>query len=730
MLDLQQIYNFLPAVYRIRDAEIAVELGAGLDATDQQQLNGLLAIQGPLTAEQTQQLANLQDKAQRGPLKSLIAVLAEQVEVLEESLMQSYDDLFIETCQAWVVPYIGDLVGVSGLWDGAASGFSLRAAIADTISNRRRKGTVSVIERIARDVTGWGASVVEYFQVLTGTQFMNHVRPQNLSMVDVRNANWQMLGTPFDAYAHRVDVRSIQKNLGKYNIPNIGIFLWRIQQQQLERSPAYKLDDRRYLFDAIGRNTQLYTLPETEAGNTQRATPFNLPMPISRWMMRGSNNQNIATYFGPGLSINIDDLSLSPPNAAPISVCDLSDVLDSGGNVIGWAHSPVNVVGVDPLLGRIAFPTSLPAPANVHVDYCSGFSMSLGGGSYSRPGTLTPDVSIGVPAQAATLQDALDQAVARLAGPKTTAVIEITNNEYYAETPSVNLAAGKTLELRGGDGYRPVLVLSGDMEIVGDEDSVFRIDGFLVAGGSLVVPQSGPSGPPNLLSQLQIADCTLAPGDTPAILSVPAQPAEPRIRIEVPDVALVIDNSIVGSVRASADSTCSITNSIVDAQHPMEVAYSGLDAASAGPALTTKNSTIIGKVHASQITLASNILFVAELAAVDSWTAPVLADQLQQGCVRFSYVPSGSKVPRMYRCQPSTDDSSRVFPDFTSLRFGDPGYCQLSKQSGPEILQGADDRSEMGVFHDLFQPQRVANLQTSLNDYLRFGLEAGVFYAS
>src|SRR5262249_36607678 len=195
----------------------------------------------PLSAQQAQRLAELKDKQQRGPLKSLVSIITEQIQILEESLLQSYDDLFIETCQEWVVPYIADLLGVEDLWDGKAAGFSLRAAVADTIANRRRKGTVSVIERIARDVTGWNANVVEYFQVLTGTQFMNHVRPKNLSMVDVRKANWQMLGTPFESYAHRVDVRSVTKNLGKYNIPNIGIYLWRIRNQRLEHSPAYKL---------------------------------------------------------------------------------------------------------------------------------------------------------------------------------------------------------------------------------------------------------------------------------------------------------------------------------------------------------------------------------------------------------------------------------------------------------------------------------------------------------
>jgi hypothetical protein len=48
----------------------------------------------------------------------------------------------------------------------------------------------------------------------------------------------------------------------------------------------------------------------------------------------------------------------------------------------------------------------------------------------------------------------------------------------------------------------------------------------------------------------------------------------------------------------------------------------------------------------------------------------------------------------------------------------------------PLICQGADDRAEMGAFHNLFQAQRQNNLSQRLVEYLRFGLEAGVFFAS
>ena len=69
-------------------------------------------------------------------------------------------------------------------------------------------------------------------------------------------------------------------------------------------------------------------------------------------------------------------------------------------------------------------------------------------------------------------------------------------------------------------------------------------------------------------------------------------------------------------------------------------------------------------------------------------------------------------------------------PQFTSLRFGDPGYGQLSLRCAEAIRRGADDEAEMGVFHDLFQPQRETNLRVRLDEYLRFGLEAGIFYVT
>jgi hypothetical protein len=44
-----------------------------------------------------------------------------------------------------------------------------------------------------------------------------------------------------------------------------------------------------------------------------------------------------------------------------------------------------------------------------------------------------------------------------------------------------------------------------------------------------------------------------------------------------------------------------------------------------------------------------------------------------------------------------------------------------------EIFEGADNAAEMGAFNHLLQPQRMRDLKSALNEYLRFGLEPGVF---
>lgn len=147
------------------------------------------------------------------------------------------------------------------------------------------------------------------------------------------------------------------------------------------------------------------------------------------------------------------------------------------------------------------------------------------------------------------------------------------------------------------------------------------------------------------------------------------------------------------------------------------------------PAATLERVTVLGHSYFRELAMANECVF----------TAPVRCEKRQSGCVRFSYAAPGSETPRRYRCQPDEaakdlDEAARtlvlarVRPEFTSVRYGEAAYCQLSPGCAREIAQGAEDGGEMGAWHMLLNPHREANLRMRLDEYLPFGLEAGLIF--
>ena len=64
------------------------------------------------------------------------------------------------------------------------------------------------------------------------------------------------------------------------------------------------------------------------------------------------------------------------------------------------------------------------------------------------------------------------------------------------------------------------------------------------------------------------------------------------------------------------------------------------------------------------------------------------------------------------------------------MRYGEPDFAQLNRNCATEIRSGAEDGAEMGAFQQLRQPQREANLHAALEEYLPFGLQAGLFFVT
>src|SRR5689334_6039450 len=103
-----------------------------------------------------------------GPLRSLVDRIGAESATVRRSIDRLWENQSIETCDDWVVPYIGDLLAtrlVSCL-DARAQ----RLDVAKTIYYRRRSGTLGVLEELAADIAGRDARAVEFFRRLARTR--------------------------------------------------------------------------------------------------------------------------------------------------------------------------------------------------------------------------------------------------------------------------------------------------------------------------------------------------------------------------------------------------------------------------------------------------------------------------------------------------------------------------------------------------------------------------------
>jgi hypothetical protein len=354
---------------------------------------------------------------------------------------------------------------------------------------------------------------------------------------------------------------------------------------------------------------------------------------------------------------------------------------------------------------------------------------------------------------AAVVRWRADQAAGR-AGPD--ALIEITDSGAYQEPMEIVLAAGERLELRAAQGTRPVVRLldwysnrpdslrvrglTADQAVAGDRPPRLVLDGLLVTGRGVQVI--------GRVAQVTIRHCTLVPGWSLGADCEPEHGEETSVELSDTQTRLVVERSIIGSIRVDEDEVATepihvwISDSILDATSGDDEALDGPDDRHAHAVLRVARTTVVGRVLAHAVDLAEDSIFLH----------PLRVARRQIGCMRFCSVETdGSRTPRRFNCQPDLAvaaaraepgldpaeraaaevlEQERVRPRFASLRYGTPAYGRLADGCAREIAAGAHDESEMGVFHDLFEPQRGANLLARLDEHTPAGMDAGVVFVT
>ena len=766
LLTPERLYQLLPAIHRLRDAE-----------------QGL-------------------------PLRALLAVIEQELTALEADTARLYDNWFIETCDEWTVPYIGDLVGARPIRPVPSAGVSARAWVANTLAYRRRKGTALVLEQLARDVTGWPAAAVEFFQRLATTQHMNHVRLASAATASVRDAARADLACAsagaFDPFAHLLEVRNADTAGGRFNIPNVGIFLWRLRAQPLGQgapgdADADFISARRsaagwWHMHPAGVDAPLFNPPRTETGGavTQAAREENASAPLRPLALHAelerlrAGDAGTAPVFMAGRDPVLRVFVRLAGETLPVEIareglwiCDIPDAVT--------LPVPPRVAAIDVQRGRMAFPAALDVQ-QVWLHAAHGSAADIGGGPYDRGDALraaSSSLSEGTAAQDdaggffdpavwqvgvthllplgatgtlfATLRDAVQAWNALPAGRTGVIVLMDSLTESDAAPLTVNIAEGSRLMIVSGQ-WPPTPVADalpgtmarqpgrfearqtrahwqGRLQVLGTAAADALDPGALFLNGLLLQGPLDISGP---LGQVELAHCTVLPGGT----HITVGSDSPRLALRVLS-CLAAPIAVAGPVGSVA-----VVDSIVGLQDAGAAGSAALSAPQAP--LDLLRTSFLGTVHGLTIS-ASDCIF----------DAPAVAERRQTGCVRFCYVPPASAVPRRYRCQPQLETDARIAalraaalaaglppptaaeedavraeaeatvrPLFTSRRYGDPGLAQLDLRCAAQIRTGAESGAEMGAYERLRQPQREANLRDALAEYLRLGLTAGVYFAN
>lgn len=680
----------------------------------------------------------LRDVAQGEPLRALLSVLEDELLLIESDIARLYDNWFIETCDEWAVPYLGDLIGAR-----LRHAVNARAFTANTLAYRRRKGTLATLPALGRDVTGWAAHAVEYQSLVVTSQHVSSPRPRSVATASLHQLDaLDRIGTPLEQTQRTVDVRS----RGRFHPDQLGLYVFRssvLSQQRAVALPATELAGC-FFVSPLGQPHSLWCRARSRPGLLQSAEPGLLPQPIRRrelFRLLEQKRQALIDgrvvtdpYFGtePVFRVSLLDdsgrLMEVPPEqmvAANLSSlwrppARLSYRRGRDGKLV---ELPVTLA-VDPELGRLAFAEGL-SPRKVWVTYHYGATAELGGGGYPRRRCVADSE------RWVTAKDGDSQSVLGKLADVTTAtalwqggqqlVIELADSDFYS-LGSLVVPTGLSLTLRAASGQRPVLTAPQAVVTASlGAGSTLVIDGLLLSASVSVGALAGTATSASATVRIQHA--TLVPGVT---LDATGQPTKPQaLALSGPtqdgslSLSVELDRSICGPIQLGSGCRLSAIDSIVDSP--------GSLAALRAPAASLRQVTVLGQTTVTRLTDTVNCLFWGTVQTTSS----------VEGDISYSYLPyrSGDAVP--YRCQPhlSLEESvgsedavlRAVRPQLMSRRYGSLGYGQLDVRSHSAIRSVASDQGEPGALHHLQQALRESNLLDSQAEYLRSNLTLNLF---
>ena len=526
----QSLYRRLPEIYRIRDAQ-----------------------QHP-----------------PGQLKAYLDTLEGPLSGVRDNIEALYHDLFIETCDDWVIPYIADLLGTSHL---SGAPWTLRADVARTLRHRRRKGTLGAVESLAHSLSGWAAQALELRRNTAWNQQLNHQRPvrggqpplarQHLfdpvrhGTATLRDPAWlSVFGGPFDPYAHVLDLRPPEVGQPRCNFPTLGVFLWRLQDYTVPVSQPGALDYAKSKVAGKAKHVLrvvLHPLAEPMVlFNTHRFHADDDPPEISTadavpGPMPAARLSSEARTGNPKAYVVVENYPAGGSPKAPGSgAVGLTLHVPAAFSGVKWTFRGANLcvwedglspklgkdeIVIDPDRGRVLMGFDDPNKAQtmqqgLQASVTHGFSGPTGAQPVSRPDVVNvKPIAYSDQPNGLALQKALEG----LPGLQQPLVLEIQDSRTY-ELDIATISLGRSLWIRAADNQRPVIRLQQPLrfrpaKVIGPaaqdvlQDLEVTLEGLYLSWDRSLDSSNKPRFADNAaliecaaLHRLTISGCTLDPG--------------------------------------------------------------------------------------------------------------------------------------------------------------------------------------------------------------------------
>lgn len=704
-----------------------------------------------------------------GPLQELLNRIGAETATIRRSIDRLWENQSIETCDDWVVPYIGDLLAtrlVSCL-DARAQ----RLDVAKTIYYRRRAGTLGVLEELAADIAGRDARAVEFFRRLGRTRHQFDPPIGNAFAAAAKAWAHTTTYTPGQIVSHGANAyRCVTGGISAASggptgtgsniadgsaawafVDPVGSLVPAVIEGLAganSRTPAGGFADLRSVYAAANTNGPFDEFSHTAdlRRGAQSSGWYNIShLGVFIWWLQSfpivaatpvSNGKSPPCFsfdpsgrqtqlFAPSsrTSANFGEDWVSPDEwQLPVAVRELlwddyPDQLYPGAFWVGLGGGPSpsvqprDSVRIHPDHGLFSF-VAPPPVGEILTQYHFGFMSRIGAGGF--PAALLEPIVQPTAVTAVSGGSGLASALSAVAADAT---VQITDSRTYAGPTAPLTLPEKTLVVTVTDKQRPVVRWKGG-------GASWTITG---TGGSLVLQGMWLQGADIVLAgkftTVSLRFVTLDPGSSdiggaPIGTAIDGTPLAPvHLWVEASIGTLSLQRCITGPIRTrngGAIEQMTATDSIIQAiATPAGGDY----------ALQTE----IGTISLARCTVLGRAA-VHRLEASECILDDVaIAEDTQHGCVRFTAYAQGSALHAPYRSVMVPPAG----PLFVSRRFGEAHYARLRRladaaivapQTGDTILGGAQNGSEMGAFTGEQVTLKKRGLTIKFEEYAPLGV--------